>query len=343
MRQALKSLKLIAAAALVSCAAGVQATTLTLSNWVPPTHFITTDILQVWAKDVEQATEGRVKIRMLPKPVGSPPQHWELARKGIADITWGNFTYEPDRFKAIWFAEFPFSGDNAEAQSVALWDTYQKYLKDTPTFQGVKLLGTGMFGGGAIHHGSKNIVTPEDLANQKIRMGGPIQKRLLEEMGAVPIAAPAPQVYELVENGVVDGSLNPIESVINFRAADMLKHHTLVPGGFYDATFFLAMNEGTWNKLSEADKKAIMSVSGEHFSRLWGSEYDRQTEMALKELKEQNHQFNTPSPELMANIEEVNKTVVAEWAADSASFNIDDPMEMVEFYRSRYNELKNKN
>ena len=106
MRQALKSLKLIAAAALVSCAAGVQATTLTLSNWVPPTHFITTDILQVWAKDVEQATEGRVKIRMLPKPVGSPPQHWELARKGIADITWGNFTYEPDRLKPYGLPSF---------------------------------------------------------------------------------------------------------------------------------------------------------------------------------------------------------------------------------------------
>lgn len=343
MRQTLKSLKLLTAVALASCAMGVQATTLTLSNWVPPTHFITTDILQVWAENVEQATEGRVKIRMLPKPVGSPPQHWELARKGIADITWGNFTYEPERFKAVWFAEFPFSGDNAEAQTVALWDTYEKYLQDTPAFQGVKLLGTGMFGGGAIHHSKKDIVMPADLENQKIRMGGPIQKRLLEEMGAVPIAAPGPQVYELVESGVVDGSLNPIESVINFRAADMLKHHTLIPKGFYDATFFLAMNEGTWNELSDADKQAIMSVSGEHFSRLWGSEYDRQTKMALEELKEQNHTFNTPSPELLAKIEEVNKKVFKEWAADGDSFHVEKPMEMVEFYRMRYDALNNNN
>lgn len=340
MRQTFNALKLLAATALATCAVGVNATTLTLSNWVPPTHFLTTDVLQVWAANVEKATEGRVKVRMLPKPVGSPPQHWELARKGVADVTWGNFTYEPDRFKALWFAEFPLNGDNGEAQSVALWDTYEKFLSDKPTFQGVKLLGVGLFGGGAIHHGKKDIVSPEDLNNQKIRMGGPIQKRLLEEMGAIPIAAPGPQVYDLLQSGVVDGSLNPIESVINFRAADLLKHHTLVPEGFYDATFFLAINESKWNKLSEADRKAIMTVSGEHFSRLWGKVYDEQTRAALVTLKENGHKFNTPSPELMAKIKQVSDGIYTDWVADKAEYGVENPEEMVKFYRERYKALK---
>lgn len=183
-------------AASATLAAGVSftahAATLTMSNWVPATHFVTTDILKVWADQVEEVTEGRVKVRMLPKPVGSPPQHWELARKGVADITWGNFTYEPERFKSLWFAEMPFTGEKAEASAIALWDTYQKYLSQNPTYAGVKMLGVGTLGPGAIHHVSKDIVTPEDFANQKIRMGGPIQKRLIEELGAVPIAAPGP-------------------------------------------------------------------------------------------------------------------------------------------------------
>jgi len=35
---------------------------------------------------------GRVEIRMLPKNLSAHlAQHWELARKGIVDITWGNF------------------------------------------------------------------------------------------------------------------------------------------------------------------------------------------------------------------------------------------------------------
>ena len=204
-------------------------TTLTMSSWVSPTHFLTPEVFQPWIEDVKRVTEGRVDVRILLKPVGGPAQHWELARKGIADITWGNFTYEPDRFKALWFSEMPFIGTNAEASSVALWETYEKYLAGKPAFEGVVMLGVGLFGGGQIHHGSKNIIEPDDLKNQKVRMGGPIQKRLLEDLGAVAVAGPGPKAYELLESGVVDASLHTIESVINFRVEDKLKHHTSSP------------------------------------------------------------------------------------------------------------------
>ena len=155
----------------------------------------------------------------------------------------------------------PFIGTNAEASSVALWETYEKYLAGKPAFEGVVMLGVGLFGGGQIHHGSKAIVEPDDLKNQKVRMGGPIQKRLLEDLGAVAVAGPGPKAYELLESGVVDASLHTIESVINFRVEDKLKYHTIVPGGFYDASFFIAINEGKWNKLSEADRKAKQNNS----------------------------------------------------------------------------------
>jgi TRAP-type C4-dicarboxylate transport system substrate-binding protein len=316
-----------------------QATTLTMSNWVPPTHFVTTNILQVWADRVEEATEGRIKVRMLPKPVGSPAQHWELARKGVADITWGNFTYEPDRFKAVWFAEMPFNGNNAEASSVALWDTYQTYLSGNPTFAGVQMLGVGSLGPGVINHGSKDVITPQDLENQKIRMGGPIQKRLIEELGAVPIAAPATKAYELLESGVLDGSLHTLESVVNFRLSEQLPHHTRIPGGFYDGTFYLVMNERKWKKLSEEDRQAIMKISGEAFAQLWGHEFKRQIDDAAIILKEAGHHFTDPSPELVEKIRSVRDKLMEEWAAQGAEFGVDQPMEMVDFHRKRYLEL----
>lgn len=301
----------LSAGLVLATAAGLPAaqaaTTLTMSSWVSPTHFLTPEVFQPWIEDVKRVTEGRVDVRILPKPVGAPAQHWELARKGVADITWGNFTYEPDRFKAVWFSEMPFIGTKAEASSVALWETYEKYLAGKPAFEGVVMLGVGLFGGGQIHHGSKNIVEPDDLKNQKVRMGGPIQKRLLEDLGAVAVAGPGPKAYELLESGVVDASLHTIESVINFRVEDKLKHHTIVPGGFYDASFFVVINEGKWNKLSEADRKAIMSVSGEKLSRLWGQ-----------------------------RIGAVRERMLADWAAEGPSFGVDKPMEMLEFFEQRY-------
>ena len=334
--------KIVTVAALSILPFTLQATTLTLSNWVPPTHFITTEILQQWAEQVQTATDGRVKVRMLPTPVGSPAQHWELARRGVADITWGNFTYEPERFKAMWFAEMPFNGNNAETSSVALWDTYQQFLSDNPVFAGVKMLGVGSLGPGIINHSSKDIVTPEDLANQKVRMGGPIQKRLLEELGAVPIAAPATRAYEMLEGRVLDASLHTLESVINFRLTDQLTHHTQIIDGFYDATFFLIMNERKWNSLSTEDQHAIMSVSGDVFARLWGGEFQKQNEQAEVVLREANHSFSEPSEALLERIRNIREAMLSDWAADGKSFGVENPMKMVDFYKQRYQKLSNQ-
>lgn len=315
------------------------ATTLTVSSWVPPTHFIHTDFLVPFAEQVATATEGRVRLTILPKPLGSPPQHFEIARKGVADITWGNFTYEPERFLSLWFAEFPFAGTQAEASSRALWQTWDRHLKDNPAFQGVKMLGVGLLGGGQIHHSQKAIIEPEDMANQKIRMGGPIQKRLLEELGAVPVAAPAPKAYELLESGVIDGSLHSTESIVNFRLEGRLTHHTIVPDGLYDGTFFVVMNGKKWARLADEDREAIEKISGEALSALWGRQFDVQNAAAYEQLKTAGHEFRDASPALLDKVREVAGTMTADWEAAASKAGVADPAAVYADYLSTYKTL----
>jgi TRAP-type C4-dicarboxylate transport system substrate-binding protein len=334
---------LVAGAALLAIGLGstaqAQTTQLTMSSWVPPTHFLVKDILQPWMSAVNKATEGRVIISLLPKAVGSPPQHWELARKGVADITWGNFTYEPERFKSMWFAELPMMGSNCEASSVALWRTYNQFLATNDTFKGVTLLGTGMLGGGQFNHPTKDIDTPDDLKGQKVRMGGPIQKRILEDLGAIPVAQPATKAYELLQGGVVDASLHGLESVVNFRLDGVLKHHTIIPEGLYDATFFIAMNEGRWKQLSAADQQAIMKVSGEMLSRRWGQEFDKQAKSAEAKMRAESHVFTQPSPALLSDIRKVRTTMLKELQAEGPSFGVKDVGAMLAYYEQQYKSL----
>lgn len=317
-------------------------TTLTLSSWVPPTHFINTEILQPWMKQVEQATDGRVKIEMLPKAAGTPPRHWELARKGVADITWGNFTYEPERFRHVWFAELPMMGSNTEGTSTALWRTYDKYLSDNPAFNGVVVLGMGMLGGGQFNHPSKSVVTPDDLQGQKVRMGGPIQKRILEDLGVVPVSAPATKAYELLEGGVIDASLHGLESVVNFKLDGKLKHHSIVPDGLYDATFFIVINERKFKKLSEQDQKAILEVSGEALSRAWGQAFDRQMAAAEKLLRANGHEFSEPNAELLAKIRTIRSQMIDEFQEIGPSIGVANYKEMVQYYEGQYKDLSQK-
>ena len=47
-------------------------TTLTLNGWAGPTHLLTADILVGWAKEVEKASNGRIKYSLLPKAPAAP-------------------------------------------------------------------------------------------------------------------------------------------------------------------------------------------------------------------------------------------------------------------------------
>lgn len=323
-------------------AAPLHAETLKMSSWVPPTHFVHSQILEPWTKEVEKVTEGRVKVEILPKALGTPPQHWELARKGVSDITWGNFTYEPDRFKSIWFAELPFAGSDAKAQSVALWKSYNKHLKADPAYGGIKLLSVGMFGAGIFNHGSKPLATLADLAGQKIRMGGPIQQVIIEGLGAVPVSAPATKAYEMLESKVLDGSLHTLESVVNFRLTEKLPYHTAIDNGLYGATFFLAMNEKKWKALSEADRAAIEGITGETFASKWGEVFNQQNTSAEKTLRDAGHTFSTASPELMSKITEIRSKMIADWEPVAKTVGIADPKALLNDFTSNYQALAGK-
>jgi len=328
----------VAATAMV---AGTMASseTLTMSSWVPPTHFIHTDFLVPFTEKVAEVTQGRVNVMILPAPLASPPQHWELARNGVADITWGNFTYEPERFVSLWFAEFPNAGTNAEAQSRALWQTYEAYLGDNAAFAGVKMLAVGMFGGGQLHHGSKTVTSLDDMANVKFRMGGPIQEKLLTSLGAVPVAAPATKAYEMLESGVIDGSLHTMESVVNFRLEDSLEHHTIFPNGFYDATFFVVMNGAKWDGLSDEDKAAIEGIIGDELSAAWGKNFDMQSPAAIEKLSAAGHDIVEASPELIAAVDTIYDAMVADWVEAAKAAGVADPQAMLNFYNETYTSL----
>ncbi len=111
--------------ALGSLALAAQAQTVwRFSNWLPPTHHVVTEMIQPWAADVEKATEGRVKIQVLPA-LGAPPAHFDLVKNGVADIAFSVHAYTPNRFKFTEMGERPFTTAHAVVNSLAYWRTYQ--------------------------------------------------------------------------------------------------------------------------------------------------------------------------------------------------------------------------
>ncbi len=252
-----------------------SAEVLTIANWLPPTHALVADVMVPYAKEIAEATDGRVTANILPAPLGPPPAQYDLAVNGVADISFGVQGYTPGRFKTTNLAELPFWGDTAEANSVAYWRTWNDLLQNAHEYDDVHVLAVFTHGPGQTFMTKGDLSSLDTLKGAKIRVGGGIVHEIATALGAVPVEGPSSQTYELMSQGVADGIMFPFESVNFFGLTDLVSQALVVPGGLYNTSFFIVMNKAKWESLSPEDQAAIDSVSGEALARLAGQAWDK--------------------------------------------------------------------
>jgi len=298
-------------------------TTLTMSSWLPPKHVIVSEMMMPWAESVEKATEGRVKIKVLPKALGKPPAHYDIAREGTADLTYGIHGYQPGRFTLNSVVEFPFLGDDGEAISTAYWRVFEKHLAKANEHKGVKVLGLFTHGPGQIMNTKKPISSIADLKDMKMRIGGGNIKAISSNFGIAQLFMPAPAVYEALSRGVADGVFFPLEAIDGFKLEKIMKHVTTIEGGLYNTSFFFVMNGTKWDSLSDADKAAIDSVSGEVFAKMAGKAFQLRDIAGLDKFKANGGQVVVASPEMLSEIEGHTAKVADEWITKANELGVD--------------------
>ena len=230
---------------------------LNANSWVPPSHLITADVIMPLCKDIETATQGRVKCNLLPKAVVAPPQTFDAVRDGLADLRSSAHGYTPGRFVLTDVVEFPFLGDTSEAISVAYQRIHDRMLAKLDEHKGVHVLGVFTHGPGQIFNTKRAVNSLKDLEGMKIRVGGGMVNDVAKVLGTVPMLKPAPESYELLSQGVADGVFFPKEAAMSFKLVPLIKHATFVPGGLYNVTFAMVMNPAKWKQISPADQAAI--------------------------------------------------------------------------------------
>src|SRR5258708_5389804 len=100
---------------------------LKFSYWIPPAHPLI-PATQAWADDIAKASNGTIKITIFPsQQLGQAFDHYDMARDGIADLTYVNPGYQPGRFPVIGAGELPFLVKEANGGTRALDEWYRKY------------------------------------------------------------------------------------------------------------------------------------------------------------------------------------------------------------------------
>ncbi|RZS58206.1 TRAP transporter substrate-binding protein [Sphaerotilus mobilis] len=315
-----RSLISTAAAALLSLsAAGVaqaQQVVLKVHHFLPSTSNVQLNLIQPWCDKIAKESGDKLKCQIYPAMTlgGTPPQLFDQARDGVADIVWTIPTYSAGRFTKSEVFELPFLTRSAKGSSQAYWTYVQKNALDE--YRGVKPLWLHTNDGSSFHLSSpKGITKLEDLKGLKIRAATRLNSRMLASLGATPVQMPLPAVPESISKGVIDGAMVPWEGVPTVKLHEIAKSHVDVPAGqlkFANSLFAFVMNQGKYNSLSPELKKVIDDNSGAATSA-WAGEtgFDR--------VVAANHKLSSDRGNALQKLDTAE---YARWV--KASENVDD-------------------
>jgi TRAP-type C4-dicarboxylate transport system substrate-binding protein len=293
----------VAAALILSAMPASAATVLRVANWLPARYPLVTEVIEPWAKEVTKVTNGRVVMQVLSAPLGPPAAHFDFVANGIVDVAYGVHNYTPGRFTASLLAELPFQSEKSEYLSVAYWRVHQQYLARANEHRGTKLLTLFTHGPGQLWTQGRDVTSLAALKGAKIRVAGGFSQEAAKGLGLVPIQAPVTDTYQMLAGKIVDGIQFPSESITSFKVENVLERGLLVPGGLYNVSLFLVMNQAKWQALSKDDQEAIMSVSGETLARNAGKFWDEADATALRDIARKGRiKVVTPSAEQMTQI-----------------------------------------
>ncbi len=300
---------------------------LKLSHWVPPTHPLNKS-LDEWGKSVTAASGGTITYKLYPaQQLGKAFDHYDMARDGIADVTYVNPGYQPGRFPVISAAELPFLIKDAKGGSMALDAWYRKYVEKE--MKDVKYCFAFVHDPGSFHSRTKKIVVPEDIKGMKIRPAHATMAAFVTQLGGTNVQAAAPEIREILDKGVADAGTFPWGSVILFGADKVTKYHMEAP--LYTTTFTWILNKDKYNAMSVAQKKVIddhctVEWAG-RVSEEWGS-FESAGVGKLKAMAD--HDVYTITPDQVAAWRKAAEPLLAKWDADVKKAGVDGAAAMKE-------------
>lgn len=303
-----------------------DAVTLKLHHFLPPVSNVHARLLTPWAKSIEDESQGKLKIQIFPAMQlgGKPPQLYVQAANGVVDIVWTLPGNTPGRFPSTEVFELPFvAAAEAKANAPACQEFGETHIaKETAD---TKILCFWAHDAGLIHT-NKEITKMEDLAGLKLRNPTRLAGEALTALGATSVGMPVPQVPEALAQRAIDGCVIPWEVVPSVKVDELTKFHTAIPGSptLYTTTFFLAMNKGSYERLSDDQRGVLDRLSGMHFANLAGEMWDTVGKEVGDKIKADGKgTVSSISEEEKARWIEATKPVHAKWVEDVKAKGLD--------------------
>jgi TRAP-type C4-dicarboxylate transport system substrate-binding protein len=293
---------------------------LTVHHFMSSKAPLQTKFLEPWAKKVEEASGGKLKIEIFPSMSmgGKPNELYKQVRDGSADIVWTLPGYTPGVFPRTEVFELPtvHIGD-AVATSIAIREKFD-LIKDD--FTDVQPLLVYVAAGNAIHTVNKRISNISDLKGLKLRAPSRTAGWYIEAMGAESVGMPLPDLPQALSKNAIDGGLIPFEVFPSYKFAQLTQYSLEGEKGerFGTSVFMLLMNKDRFASLSKELQKVLMDSvdmnTVKEVGQLWMDVEKPGMEM---QKASQGGEIVKLDSKAMAEFNKVGEEVVKKWVEEA--------------------------
>ncbi len=260
--------KTICAAAALAGALGVAgtaqaATELNASIWFPDSQPLTRYGYLEWAKAVDKASGGDLKINVFTGTSLLPPAaHLSGLRDGVAHLTYHAGTYTPSDLPEVnVIAMLGISMKEPLTTALAVAD----FSLNDPEMQALwkkqKIVFLGAYASDIYNLiCSKEVSKLDDLKGLKFRTPGKIHAEWVRTVGGTPVTVPSSEIFTGLDKGQLDCAVMGSNDLKARSLWDVAKYVNLANTGPYYAGWEWAMHGPTWRKLSVEHRRILLDT-----------------------------------------------------------------------------------
>ena len=213
----------------------------------------------VWAEDVaKQLNEAGLEAKVyVGGALGKDPEIVDQLSQGLLQFGLTNFVMIHQVDPRVLGFMAPYMFDDMEHMFRAIDETdLLDPIKESMEAQGVKIAAlTGTGGTVGIFNNKKAVEKPADLEGLRMRAIDTSQIELLKNWGASGVVIDMPEFTTSVQQGMVDGYINPPVVAFIFKHTDLLKYYTDAGAG---TAFRSALMSKDWyDGLSDEDRAKV--------------------------------------------------------------------------------------
>ncbi len=254
-----------------------------LAHFVSPKHTITQSIVEPLKQGVETDSKGDMQISVYPggELGAGPVEQYVRALQGVADITWGLAGYTSSQFEKTMLVELPGAIPEGKTGYDMLWNAFDSKLKSE--FPGTRPLAMWVSEPNVFIMKDKEINTPDDLKGLKLRVSGKMAADVISALGATPVQMPAPQMYNALQTGLIDGIVTGSSAISDFKLDEVANVYTVgAPLG--QIMFYLVMNQKRYDSLSDEQRAIFDKHSGRGLSKSGEESWQSVADATLERL-----------------------------------------------------------